>query len=59
MYDLMHDRIDVLRSADVHRRSHVVGDSVSFDIVLPEFIDRTNPICGLPAVLDALIESGG
>lgn len=57
MYDLTHDRIDLLPSADVHRHAHVVGDSVSFDIVLPEFIDQTNPICGLPAVLDALIES--
>lgn len=59
MYDLMHERIDVLRSADVHLRSHVVGDSVSFDIVLPEFIDGTNPISGWPAVLDALSESNG
>jgi len=59
MYNLMCDGIDVLRSADVHQHHHVVGDSVSFDIVLPEFIDGTNPISGWSAVLDALTESDG
>lgn len=57
MYDLSHDRIDLLRSADVHKHAHVVGDSVSFDIVLPEFIDGANPISGWSAVLDALTDS--
>lgn len=56
MYDLTDDRIDLLRSADVHRHSHVVGDSVSFDIVLPDFIDSANPISGWSAVLDALTD---
>lgn len=59
MYNLMCDGIDVLSSADVHQHHHVVGDSVSFDIVLPEFIDGTNPISGWSAVLDALTESDG
>jgi hypothetical protein len=57
MYDMSHDRIDLLRSADVHKHAHVVGDSVSFDIVLPEFIDGTNPISGWSAVLGALTDS--
>ena len=57
MYDLSHDRIDLLRSANVHKHAHVVGDSVSFDIVLPEFIDGANPVSGWSAVLGVLTDS--
>lgn len=57
MYDMSHNRIDLLRSADVHKHAHVVGDSVSFDIVFPDFIDGANPISGWSAVLGALTDS--
>ena len=56
LYDLTDLQVHLLTQADLDDKTHVVTDSVSFEILLPKVVSVGNPVVGWPEVVQLVAQ---
>lgn len=60
LYDMLDERVRVLRASDVDDITHVLSDSISFRVALPRQVDgEINPVTDMEQIAGKLLDEAG